>query len=246
MSSRILVTGTSSGLGRFLKEKLKADEIHHADIDQNLPGASRPYDIIIHCAFTGPQNTEKDENLIYLRKILSIPHNKFIFISSSDVYPQGRLDCNENDEIDLNSLKNVYSQQKKMCEDLIVNNESSYLILRPVSLISKEHMSLNLKKLISEAQPHLTLTADSSWNFVTYEELYKCIELLKSNQGVFNVARSSSVRVSEVAQSLRKNPEYGKFQYKVASLNNNKILQFMPELKESSGDFVKKWIAENS
>ena len=88
---KILITGTSSGIGRYLKDHLICDSFNRSssyNVNQN-----NTYEIIIHCAFN-MNRLENHENfyeyledtLTLTRSLTSIKHKLFIFLSSIDVY----------------------------------------------------------------------------------------------------------------------------------------------------------------
>ena len=90
-TNKILITGTTSGLGKYLYENIpNSISLNRKDtfIDNN-------FDVIIHNAFS-PQGANKNDikdyykyindNILLTKKLVDIKPKKFIFISTGDVY----------------------------------------------------------------------------------------------------------------------------------------------------------------
>ena len=85
---KILVTGSSSGLGRYLYESLRAEAfIRNETINDRIIIAEElPYDCIIHCGWNLKSNIDSAKGLSYIsesvkltQQLLNIPHKKFVF-----------------------------------------------------------------------------------------------------------------------------------------------------------------------
>ncbi len=245
MSRRVLVTGSSSGLGNFLCKNLDAIGLSRENSSEIFKNENSNFDLIIHCAFSSAPDAST-ENIALLNKVLEIKHNKFVFISSCDVYPDNEDLHSENESIKISLARSPYARQKIECEKIVFSNAKEPIIIRPVSLIGERLKNSNLKKLIYENQPSLTLTANSRWNFVKHEEVLAAIKQLdqKSFQGIIQLARSAPVTVGDVADFMKREPFYGNFTYKVPLLDNEFAKKLVPELDESSSDFFKNWITQ--
>ena len=140
---KILVTGSSSGLGRYLYESLRAEAfIRNETINDRIIIAEElPYDCIIHCGWNLKSNIDSAKGLSYIsesvkltQQLLNIPHKKFVFISTIDVYPKNNNLHEETEEINLNDVQGVYGISKLISEE-IVKSSKNYLILRLSALL---------------------------------------------------------------------------------------------------------------
>jgi len=111
-----LVTGSGSGLGRYLHERIGGS------------GVTRDT-ILIHCAHKFVKEEDQEaftENVILAKKAVLIPHKKMVFISSGDVY------------------RDSYNGTcKKMCEGIILKADPETLIIRICGLIMGKHQRSN-------------------------------------------------------------------------------------------------------
>lgn len=235
MSADILVTGCLRGLGAFLTRELNAVGLHRNNTEALLNSKTK-YRSIYHCAFSSARSEQSEaQNLLLLKKLSMQPHDRFIFISSCDVYPDNGSVHNENEPLDALKARSAYARDKILCEQFITENCNSPLIIRPTGLLGSD-ISKNLRALMFDETPRLTLTADSRWNFVTYAELKSLATRMDSTDfiGPINLARTESVKVSEFAASLKKSPVYGEFHYEVPELENTHAQQILPQLALSS------------
>ena len=139
--SNIIISGTSSGLGRYLKENLDAYSYNRNGLNSSMPKSKN--NIIIHTAFNSSKSIlERDipayinDTINLTNKLLEIPHKKIIFISSIDVYPTNNKIHKEENELFLESNKSIYSLSKLTAESLIRKKSNktyywSYQVLEP-------------------------------------------------------------------------------------------------------------------
>ena len=162
--NKFLITGTSSGLGKYLHDNLGGISLNREKIQKN--GA----EIIIHCAFNSdrnPKNTDQyfRDNVFLTGELTKVPHKKFIFISSVDVYPKDAKRHFENEVINRNKIDGLYAATKFMSEQLVKKNCSNFLILRCVALLGKDSRKNSLIKIIKDDKPTLTLSGKSVFNY---------------------------------------------------------------------------------
>lgn len=238
---QVLVTGSRVGLGEFLCRRLGAVGLTRQNSSDLLPQHFKSeFKTIIHCA-------NDDTDGILLQNILKLKHNQFVFFSSSDVYPDDEAIHFESEVIDAGNARSPYAKEKLSTEANVLKFASNPLIIRPSGLLGSARCGENLRKLLVESSPVLTLTEDSLWNFVTYEETLKvlCGLIAAKRTGPVNLARAESVRVKTIADYLGKSPVFGNHKYRVANLNIDTVFPFAPELKQSSLDSFKNWLALN-
>lgn len=247
MASNLLITGSAKGLGKHLHTKLGGLGLtreNSADILKN----QHAFSSIVHCAFSDPLDQVKTENITLTESLLNLKTNKFIFISSADVYSLHDKLHSEDDLLSETVFRSEYAKQKALCEQLVLKAHPSAVIIRPVTILSESLKSRNLLRLLNDAEPSLSLTEDSTLNFVTSSEIASFIDVcLKKNlSGTFNMARTEAVLLRDLAKLVRKKVTFGDFKYNVGQISNKKILTHLPSLNESSLTFFKKWLSENN
>lgn len=249
---KILTTGTLSGLGKHIYNDLGGifwtrnitDKAKKKLTDEGV-------DVIIHCAFNSSQSVDSNnlydylsDNVLLTKELLNIPHKKLIFISSVDVYPKDKKRHKENETIDINQVSSLYGITKLMSETLIKNKCRNFLILRCTSLLGRNSRKNSLIKIIKDSNPILTITDDSVFNYVLHSDISDFIKLaIKQDvQGVYNVASSWNITLSEVAEMLGKKVNLGKFYYNVGNIDNSKISSIFPAFKKTSKEAILEFI----
>ena len=186
---KALITGTSSGLGRYL----------HARIGGT--GISRR-STIIHCAsdyVTDTNDSAWVRNTTMAQSIAKLPHKKLVFISSGDIYrntPNGRC--------------------KKICESLIAGIDSSALILRVCGLILGKYQRANcITKIISSDASKFTLSGKSEFGYIYNEEILQFIVANLDATGIHDVGRVDMVELQELADAYNNLADFGKYVYEM-------------------------------
>lgn len=250
---KILITGTPSGLGKYIyndlggiswtrnitdkaKKKLKAEGV----------------DVIIHCAFNSSQTVDSNnlydylaDNVLLTEELVNIPHNKFILSSSVDVYPKDKKHHKEDGVVDVNAVNGIYGITKLMSESLVKNKCRNFLILRCTSLLGRNSRKNSLIKILKDSNPTLTVTGDSVFNYVLHSDISDFIKLaIKQDvQGVYNVASSENITLSEIVDMFGKKVNFGKYKYNVGNIDNIKITSLFPAFKKSSMEAIKEFLS---
>ena len=235
--NKTLVTGSKKGLGKFLASRYNGIGLTRENsADVLMKNASEQFGHIIHCA-------NDDQSPELLKNVLQLKHRHFVFISSSDVYPDNGAFHTESEALDPLAARSPYAKRKIECEKLVEYGSLNPVIIRPVSLLGPSECGRSLHCLLTDAHPVLSLTANSEWNFVGYEDVLDCIQAqIETKQiGPVNLARAQNVRVEEIAAYLGKSPNYGSFCYRVGHLGNQKAEKTNSRLTESSLTFFRKW-----
>ena len=206
----VLVSGSSSGLGAYLKDHFQATPF---DRSINQPAETIPdggYSTIIHCAFSGnvPEGmTEEDyyaQNLKLAETLLALPHEHFVFISSVDV---------------LAPELNAYAKSKLQVEELVQQKATNPLILRP-GLLFGTHMRQGqaVRVLKGETGP-FSLAANSTFTYLNYQDIAALIEkATAANSTGTWVVKRSCFTLSEAADSLSTQPQWGGYAYTTADV----------------------------
>ena len=90
LQNKVLVTGANSGLGKYIASQIDCAILTRENSKSVL---DKTYDTIIHCAFNSRKNVNDyyeivRDNIFLTKDLCKVPHNKFVFISSIDVYQE--------------------------------------------------------------------------------------------------------------------------------------------------------------
>lgn len=243
--NRSLITGTSSGLGKYLHDNLGGIAFSR---DQEKIEET---EIIIHCAFNRSKDVTNQnlyqylsDNIFLTKKLAKTPHRKFIFISSIDVYSKNDSKHTEDEVINIDQVSGMYAITKLMAESLIQNLCSNFLMLRCSALLGKDSKENSLIKILKEDNPTLTLSPDSTFNYILHKDVLEFINLAikKDLQGIYNLASSGNISLKAIADLFKKEVNYGNYIYNVGDIDNTKAVTYLPALKKTSKEIVIKFI----
>lgn len=227
LKNNILISGTSSGLGKFLLNKLNGYKLNRKKKISFYE--KKKWDLIIHCGFYNGNDSKKGlECIKFSHQVSKLKSKKTIFISSMSIHDKMN-----------NSL---YKQSKKICE-LFYNDKKDYII-RLGSLIGDEMRKNTIHKILFSKNPKIGLTANSKYSFVHYNEVLQLINfLLKQNKNkCVNFYRHKLFSIKQIANKFNKKVNYGNFFFKCTTLryyqktNFNKMI-----LNKTSLDILKEF-----
>ncbi len=245
MEKNILITGTSSGLGKFLSEEFKSYKLNRKNINKKI--FNKKWKLIIHCAYDSKSynidNFKKyfDDNIV-LSNIVSKLRGKKIFISTVQVYENNKKNKRkEIDQISYNKLS-AYPLSKIICESFF--NQKGNLILRVGSMVGSSMRRNTIKKITKEKKTNINLNKKSKFSFVSYEEIYEIIKILlkKKKDGIYNVVRNDLLDLNYISSKFNKDINYGKHYFECTKADNSKVNKFYNLNKESSFDILKKFV----
>jgi len=252
-NKKVLITGILSGLGRYCYEYIGGIGItrntSQADIDHIIQTGG--VDAIIHCAFNSQNRIDSEslysyvrDNVLLTHELVSIPHKKFIFVSSVDVYPKNDSFHNEHEIIKIDDIKNIYGITKLMSESIIRKYSKNYLIMRATALLGKYSRKNSLLKIIEDDDVDLTLSKESTFNYVLHSDILDFIKFSLDNDlnGIYNIASSDNVTLSEVAYLLKKKVKFGTYVYNVGDIDNSKVSSAFPVFKRTSKDTISRFL----
>ena len=220
---KVLVTGTNSGLGSWLAKQFKNCDkfVRGNSVSDYIQKDTAPdgsgysfirYDYIIHCAgsvqHSNWSNVKPDlfeDNVFLTRDLISIPHKKFIFISSID-----------------EAKNSPYGVTKRLSEIIVEELCDDYLILRPSALLGKEMKKNTFQKIV--AGEDIALTKNTLMNYILYEDI---LDSINSNHTGTKVLRSNdNITIEEVVEIFGHKLEFGDIHYEVeyvdSDINTNK------------------------
>lgn len=242
--NHLLITGTKSGLGRYLHEIFGGSVYTRKTQKREFNNFKKDsFDIIIHAAFNSAKDVNSnnlhsyiEDNIFLIKKILEIPHKKFILISTVDVYPKNSNRHNENEAIDINSVNRIYGITKLISESLVRKISPNFLILRCSTLLGKYSRKNSLISIFQEKKPLLNLSSKSSFNYILHSDVANFIKLAidRDLQGIYNLASSENITLSKVALLFKKRVCFGNYTYKVGNIDNKKVVSILPLFQRTS------------
>ena len=171
-------------------------------------------DVIIHCAWPArPPETNDSlasyvENTVELTcRLLEQPHDKFIFVSTAEVYPLQGHTGEEDQPIATERVRNLYAHTKLMAEALVRERGRNALILRCTGLLGPTARPSSLIRILRENRHTLTLSLESRFCHVLHEDVTAFIlaAIERNLAGIYSLCSSESVTLGEVARSFGRN-----------------------------------------
>lgn len=242
--SSYLISGSSSGLGKYLCEQLGGTSFNRTGTNVNKT------DIIIHAAFNRAREVSSKnlyrylvDNIFLTQKITQIPHKKFIYISSVDVYPKDKKKHSEDEIINIDQASDIYALTKIMSESLIQNLCKNFLILRCSSFLGPDAKENSLIKIIKEENPAVTLSPKSELNFVLHRDVLEFVKLgiEKDLRGIYNIVVSENITLLKVGELLGKKVTFGTYRYSVGNIDNTKVSKLLPSFKKTSEEVINEF-----
>lgn len=254
-SNDILVTGANSGFGKHCCEFFNAvGYTRSTSFSEILAQAKqKPFRAIIHSAFNAKPSIAVDRLYDYLndtlfltKQLLTIPHEKFIFISTVDVYPKSSNYHHEDEEIDMSKVVNLYGMSKLMSEAVVKSEAKNYLILRPTAMLGMYAKPNSLMKILQNTKPKLTLTGDSVFNYIRHNDLSAFITkaLEQDLTGIYNTASSSNITLQEAAAHFGREAEFGEYHYHTDNINNEKATKVLTNFSNTSLQNIQLFLDE--
>jgi UDP-glucose 4-epimerase len=219
---KILATGMSGTIGRYLPDSVSPVEFRLEDLSQERTPVQIDKDLslttMIHLAgIVGHESVKSDPNhsefinvtstLNLAKKCFEKDIKKFVFISTSHVYGSSDWDLKENSEL---NPKSLYAEQKLRAEEglrsIFLTNPSKLLILRVFSVIGLGMPFFTLpgkvEKYINEKRELEINFADDVRSFTDVSMLAQMIYRLSNLDKADGVINVSSKRVQSVREAI--------------------------------------------
>jgi nucleoside-diphosphate-sugar epimerase len=246
------VSGVRSGLGKYLHEQFGGEGFGRQNAKEVLPRlASEGAEVVLHCAFNSSRDVPVlnlqqyyEDNILLTEKMTAIPHGKFIYISTVDVYPLDGRKYTEEDEFSVNQVRGIYGSMKLIAESMVRKACPNYLILRCSAFLGESARMFNLRALLGQEKPVLTLKAQSSFNYLLHSDIAAFIRYAVDHdlRGIYNCVSNGNILISEVAEILKKDVRYGDYFYDVGLVSNEKISAIFPAFRKTSKEVVLEFI----
>ena len=188
-----------------------------------------------------------EDNVLLTEKLVEIPHKKFIYISSVDVYPKNSAAHSEDEDISVESLSDFYGLSKLMSESIVQKACRNFLILRCASFLGAYARANSLVKLWEEENPSLSLSAESTLNYVRHSQVAEFIKYASEHnaQGIYNVTSSENITLGRAAEAFKRKARFGSFTYESGAVLNKKIVSVFPSFKQTSLDVIHQFVKED-
>ncbi len=225
----ILLTGASSGLGKFLSKNLKDIDLFTRENNvADILECGKEYDAIIHCAASISHASWEDvtyeyfdDNTILTRQLVTIPHKKFIHISSIDI-----------------KRDSIYGIAKRISERIVDSYSPNTLIIRPSGLIGNE-MKMNTFRKIQAGKP-IALTESSMMNYVNYSTI---LEVIRSNSsGIITVTASENISMKAISELFNQDIQFGDIHYEMDISERDLELRSGFDLARTSEENIQSYI----
>lgn len=248
----VLVTGASSGFGRYLLEALNGIPFKRGDDLGALARDSGYFDAIIHCAVNTRSVTDGealfeylDDNVLLTERLTNLPHHRFVYISTVDVYPANTDTCREDQEIDLGQVHGAYAITKLLSEAIVRARANGWLILRPTAMLGQHIRKNSLVRMLEYGSCELTLSGDSEFNYVLHEDVAAFVThcLRNGRGGIFNVASAGNIRLRDLARDFALGlVRFGSHVYKTGNIDQSKVSAEYPAFTKTSRQVVEQFI----
>jgi len=237
-SENVLITGVTSGLGRFLYENTPgAHGLTRENKKQTLRGLQGKDDlVIVHCAFNSARDPSQmyeslNDNIFLTRDLARLPHKKFVYISSVGVYEAVPTD---------------YGLTKRYAESIVQTESSDYLILRCPALLGPTIRRNSLLKIMEQDNCTLSLSGESVFNYILQNDI---LEVLKDEEsvdlsGTYDFVSTQSTTLQEVADKYKKNPVFGEFVYYTRFGEDRTIKNLHPHKDRTSLEAIEFFLKE--
>tara|TARA_B100000676_G_scaffold22256_1_gene19363 strand:+ start:955 stop:1671 length:717 start_codon:yes stop_codon:yes gene_type:complete len=205
-TNKILITGTKSGLGKYLSTFIKGSTKIETQNELNLhkPGS---FKIIIHCAGSNSHRFKDfikliKNNIILTYKLLRFRSDLFVFFST----------------VDISSSKfNFYSITKYISERVIIFFHSNFLIYRCSAMLGIHMRNNHVNQILSLKNEKLNLSQESEFRYITHQAIFEQIlEHINSNKkGIFTLTSKNPKSLKFFCDHYANNKiRFGEYLYK--------------------------------
>lgn len=231
MKHRFLVTGITSGIGRYLFENLPdCAGLDRTNFDEVRNGE---YETVIHSAFNKLREPVDyyrylDDNILLTSRVLSLKYERVVYLSSIDVY---------------GGSPGTYAMLKRFAESMVMRRPGN-LILRCSTMLGPHMKPNHITKLLA-GEPALGLSGDSIFNYILYSDLLEFMLTWPggSSEGTIDFVARGSVRLNEVRSLIGVGTGFGDHRYSIPADFPNPVYSLYPAFDKTSLGNLKQFIA---
>jgi nucleoside-diphosphate-sugar epimerase len=215
---KFLITGTKSGLGKFLFESI--EDSHGLTRDNFNDIKSESFDVIVHCAFN-KENSITDyakylnDNIVLTQELKKLKCKKFIYISSIDVYSENL---------------SLYATFKKLSETMMDDDD---IILRCSAMVGKSMKANSLSKIYENVES-ISLSGESTMNYILYNDLLRFIIYVDQYKGIIDFVANDFVTVESIKNLFNSKTRLGNYTYNSVMDFTNPIYKLNESFNKSS------------
>ena len=221
-----LITGINSGLGKYLYDNLPNSLGLNRDNFDSIKDES--YKTIIHCAFNKENiitdyKKYLDDNIFLTQRLKNLKYNKFVYISTVDVYQEH---------------PNMYSHFKKLSETLLDKND---LILRCPMMLGNT-MKPNHVTKIKDNIESIGLSGESKFNYILMDDLVEFFisKDYKKYKGIVDFVSNDLIKLEDIKQHFNSTTKLGDYVYENNLEVQNPIFKLNEKYNKSSFDKIKQ------
>ena len=235
--NKILVTGAASGLGKYIASHIDCVAMTRDNAEEifNRYKHSK-FDLIIHCAFNSSKKVNNyykilEDNIFLTKRLVSLSHTKFVFLSSIDVYRE------EN---------SIYKTTKLMAESIVSKEASNALILRASAIVGPAMRKNSLAKIIEDKNPKISLSKNSTFNYVLQSDILSMIQISAKNNysGILDFVASENIRLEDIANYFNKQVDFGEYTYETPVISNRTLQAKFPPAWYTSLGNIQRFLKE--
>jgi nucleoside-diphosphate-sugar epimerase len=251
---RLLISGTTSGLGRHLHETLGGIGWNRdLSADERARLRREGVDVIVHCAWKPPPRTTADhlypylgDTLLLTQDLLAVPHRKFVFLSTNEVYPPGPGLRREEESIEVDAVRGIYGMTKIMAESIVRQCSPNHLILRSAGLLGPYARKNVVRRILEDDPCELTLAAESRFNYMLHADVGQFLRMAIDSDltGLYNMASAEGVSLAEVAAMFGRRVRFGTYRYPMSELDNTRIAALFPPFQKTSLTVIEQFAAQ--
>jgi nucleoside-diphosphate-sugar epimerase len=248
----VILTGSESGLGKFLSKNLdRPFHLGYGRDFEELSGLDVSNSVLIHCGFSriAPDHSvsirDYQRNLVLTANLLKYNFKQVIYLSTIDVYPKQIKAMTEDYNIKNEDVTGVYTYQKLIAEKMTKDACGNHIILRMPMLVGLDTKPNSIRRLINGT--NVGLCGESTINVITHQHVLDFITagLIGQFTGVFNLTAKTNVKLLSLKSALNSKTMFGDFLYETPILDNSKAQKILPDLKSSSMTIVENFVAQN-
>jgi nucleoside-diphosphate-sugar epimerase len=248
----LLVSGPASGLGNAVQRALGGVGLpRNMALHDPLIRDRAPFDAIIHCAVNAAKTITMenafqyiDDNLFLTQRLLEVPHKKFIYLSSMDIYPRLGRAIAEDEDFDLSALVGPYAHAKLFSDLLVQRKAAKPLILRPATLLGPAMRPNTTSRMLTQRGCGVFLSAESRFNYVLHADVIDLIAhaIETDLTGIYNIASQGLVTLSDVATQLGLSIKFGTHKYDIGPIDSFRAASILPAFSRQSWETLNLFI----
>jgi len=235
LGDKIIITGAGSGLGKFIAG-LDVDcvEMTRSNREKVINTFyNKNSTVIVHCAFNNSINIDDyykylDDNILLTKELTQIPHKKFIYLSSINVYREEW---------------SAYKLSKLFAESIVKNHATNPLILRSGAILGRTMRYNTFLKILKEKSPNLSLSGESSFNYVLQEDLASFIleAIDKEIIGTYNFTSKGNITLKELSTLFESHPQFGNYVYDTPEIDNGDLEKYCRSANKTCIDIIEEF-----